>query len=274
MGVEGDDDDDYEPDFQVAEDTEQILNKLDGAPPMDFSPIAKDIAIGPFRMPTPPPMTFEESAELGRNSVIRVFDMMQSKDEVPAKKSKSGINRLAANNDDKDSWITVLSRLATRSVSGLEGRTNGIKIENEKSQTTLSATIRESLYRYVLDDFRKRTDIVVAWLCEEWYNDKIQMNFEENSILHYEKWVLRILDGITPYLDARDKFLTRFLGEIPGLSTDVMDRVKALCHNPAMVNLAVNSLFYLVVMRPPAREMALDAMEDIWKAREFFHLVN
>jgi symplekin len=175
------------------------------------------------------------------------------------------MNRLAASAFDRDAWITIISRLATRAAAGLEGPAETVKAEPiTPSPMSLGNNIREALYIYVLEDFRKRIDIAVAWLCEEWYNDRIQMKQGEEAVLHYEKWVLKVLDGIVPYLDARDKVLTRFLSEIPGLSSEALARVKGLCRDPAMVNLSLTSLLYLVMMRPPVREIALDAVEDVW----------
>lgn len=260
------DDDDYEPDFFGAEDTEQILNKLDNAPPElpeePKVPVA-DVGLKHFNLPPPPPLTPEEAAQIGQGTITRVFGVMQTLDE-PAKKIKSGMNRLAASAYDRDAWITILTRLATRASAGLEEPAGPVKVESDAEARSLSNTIRESLYLYILEDFRKRIDIAVAWLCEEWYNDKVQMKLGEEAVLHYEKWVLKLLDGIVPYLDAKDKVLTRFLSEIPGLSQDVLTRVKGLCRDPAMVNLALTSLLYLVMMRPPVREITLDAVEDIW----------
>ncbi|PQE24681.1 hypothetical protein CJF32_00006963 [Rutstroemia sp. NJR-2017a WRK4] len=269
LGVD-EDDDDYEPDFYNAEDTEQILNKLDSAPPPEEADEPKetvaDVALGPFALPPPPPLSAEEAALVGQGTVSRVFGVMQTLDESTARKTKVGINRLAASAYDRDAWITIITRLATRAGAGLEEPTEAVKVEASDSQRiTLSNTIRESLYLYVLEDFRKRIDIAVAWLCEEWYNDKVQMKLGgDSAVLHYEKWVLKVLDGILPYLDARDKVLTRFLSEIPGLSLEVLDRIKGLCRDPAMVNLSLTSLLYLVMMRPPVRDQALDAVEDIW----------
>jgi symplekin len=262
-----DDDDDYEPDFHMAEDTEQILNKLDNAPPKDAPPQAKEIVLSTFTMPAPEPMTAREAAELGRSTVTRVFGMMQTLEEPALKKAKAGINRLAASTNDRDAWITVLTRLATRSVAGLEdeGHDEGPKLENGGVQNpSLSNTIREALYMYVLEDFRKRIDVAVSWLSEEWYSDRIQIKIGNESSLHYDKWVLRVLDGFIPYLDARDKVLTRFLSEVPAVNIQLLDRVKGLCRDPAMVNLALTSLLYLVMMKPPARDIALDAVQEIW----------
>jgi symplekin len=265
LGVD-DDDDDYEPDFYKAEDTEQIMNKLDNAPPEPEEPAAKapEVALGPFVLPPPPPITPEQASQIGQGTVSRVFGVMQTLEE-PGKKPKSGMNRLAASAYDRDAWITIITRLATRAAAGLEEQPEPVKVEHpNRTSVSLSNTIRDSLYLYVLEDFRKRIDIAVAWLCEEWYNDKVQMKLGGDAVLHYEKWVIKVLDGIVPYLDARDKVLTRFLSEIPGLSVDVLGRVKSLCRDPAMVNLALTSLLYLVMMRPPVREIALDAVEDVW----------
>ena len=269
LGVD-DDDDDYDPDFYNAEDTEQIMNKLDNAPPETEEPRLKapEVALGPFTLPPPPPLTLEQATQIGQGTVSRVFGVMQILEE-PGKKPKSGMNRLAASAYDRDAWITIITRLATRAAAGLEEQPEPVKVEHpDKTPVSLNNTIRDSLYHYVLEDFRKRIDIAVAWLCEEWYNDKIQTKVGEDAVVHYEKWVIKVLDGIVPYLDARDKVLTRFLSEIPGLSADVLARVKSLCRDPAMVNLALTSLLYLVMMRPPVREIALDAVEDVWNTCE------
>ena len=192
--------------------------------------------------------------------------------EEPGKKTKAGINRLAASAYDRDAWITIITRLATRAAAGLEEPPK-VKIESDTiGPVLLSDKIRELLYLYVLEDFRKRIDIAVAWLCEEWYNDRIQAKFGGNIVLQYDKWALKVLDGIVPYLDAKDKVLTRFLSEIPGLSAEVLQRVKGLCRDPSMVNLALTSLLYLVMMRPPIRDLALDAVEDVWGTCKFSFL--
>ncbi|KAG9242510.1 hypothetical protein BJ878DRAFT_569269 [Calycina marina] len=260
LGVD-DEDDDYEPDLYPTEDTEQILNKLDNAPHKGPEPEPKSeyTEIAPFTLPNPPALSAEETNLVGNGTVARVFGVM-SKLEDASKKPKSGINRLAAGSSDKDAWITIISRLATRSTFGIDRAGDSVKSE----ATSLNETIRQSLYGYTIADFRKRIDIAVAWLCEEWYNDQLQNKSGDDGPLHYEYWALKIFDGFKPYLDARDKILTRFLGEIPELSVGILERVKNLCSDPAMVNLALTSLLYLVIMRPPVREAALDAVEEIW----------
>jgi symplekin len=190
--------------------------------------------------------------------------------EEKIKKSKGGMNRLAASAFDRDAWITIITRLATRTSAGLGDTAEAVKVEpSDSTQVPLSNTIRESLYLYILEDFRKRIDIAVAWLCEEWYNDKVQMKFSEDAVLHYEKWVLKVLDGIVPYLDGEDrKLLIKFISEIPGLSSEVLGRLKGLCRDPSTVSIALQSLLFLVIMKPPVRKLVFDAVEDIWDTCE------
>lgn len=269
------DDDDYEPDYYAAEDTEQILNKLDSAPPEKPANEEPDTAsalaaLGTFKLPPPPSLDPESAAKVGQVAVSRVFGPLSTLGEPSARKPKAGINRLAASSYDRDSWLTVIMRLATRTTMGLEDGSSSIKAEDagtaiDRPRVSLNDGIREMLYTYVLEDFRRRIDVAVGWLCEEWYSDQLaKRNLGENAPLHYEKWALRVVDGFLPYLTPQDKVLIRFLGEIPELSPTLLSRVKSLCRDPSTVSLALTSLLYLVMMRPPARETALDTVAAIW----------
>ena len=116
----------------------------------------------------------------------------------------------------------------------------------------MAQRIREMLYRYILEDFRIRINVAISWMNEEWYNDRILLKHalsENNGNLdgvgvpkHYDRWVVRLLDGILPYLDARDKVLIRFLSEIPDLSEALIERVKSLANDPERVALCVQAL--------------------------------
>ena len=246
LGVSGvdDGDDEYEPDFEPAEDDEQILNKLDDGP-SEMEPVA---SLGPFNLPPPPPLTEAEAERIGQGTIARVFGIMSLLESgTPASMNKVGVNRLAASSYDRDAWITVITRLATRASAGLDSPAVEIKSEHadalpERKGSSMSDSIRETLYRHIVEDFRNRINTAIAWLNEEWYNDRIQLRHNDGAEMHYEKWVLKVLDGILPYLDARDKVFTRFLSEIPSMSGRVLDRVKGLARDPERVALAVNSL--------------------------------
>ena len=272
------DDDDYEPDYYAAEDNEQILNKLDSEPSSQSHGMERPAVLGTLGLPTfrlqpPPPLNPKLAVKAGQGTIHRVFNVMNSLGEPTVKRTKSGINRLAASSYDRDSWITMVTRLATRAPAGLSD--SPIKAEDSAlvpSTLNLGNSMRESLYAYVLEDFRKRIEVAVSWLSEEWYNDKVHRQVAtDNSAaapLHYDKWALRLLDGFLPYLHAQDKVLTRFLSEIPDISTAILSRVKTLCRDPGMVTLALTSLLYLIMMRPPVRNLALDTMQEIWDEYE------
>ncbi|RYP49961.1 hypothetical protein DL768_004396 [Monosporascus sp. mg162] len=269
------DDDDYEPDLYATEDTEQILNKLDSSPSDERgtfqAPELGSLALPTFRLPPPPTLNSEQAVKVGQGAVTRVFGTMRMLEDPAAKKPKAGINRLAASSYDRDSWITIITRLATRATAGLED----ISVKEEDGPVSLpdaalGNSIREMLYAYVLEDFRKRIEVAVSWLSEEWYNDKVQQRSAAAASavrdipVHYEKWALRLLDGFFPYLHSQDKVLTRFLSELPDLNAAILSRVKNLCRDPSLVGLALTSLYYLVMMRPPVRDLALDTVQDIW----------
>lgn len=283
LGVD-EEDDDYEPDLTLAEDTEQILNKLDNAPaeePIEHGlETGAALALGPFKLPPPPPLDPDTAAKFSQVAASRVFMPLSTLKDTGVRKPRAGINRLAASSYDRDSWLTLITRLATRSTAGLEDVGGGIKAEEDTNtklaldgppRVSLGGVIREMLFNYVLEDWRRRIEVAVAWLCEEWYNDQLtrRRGSGDDAPLHYEKCALRLLDGFLSYITAQDKVLTRFLAEIPELSGALLGRLKALCADPTTVQLALTSLLYLVMMRPPAREMALDTVAAIWIECEY-----
>ena len=269
LGVE-EDDDDYEPDFSQAEDTEQILNKLDGASTSLVVPgdIGAELDLGSFSLPQPQQMTQGAALAAGNGVILRLLDMMKAVDEPTGKKQKVGFSRLAASSGNRDSWVTMLTRVATRSPCPLQlAEDEG----GESASECLESKIRDMLYAYVMEDFRKHIDIAVSWLNEEWYNDRVRRKAGVLGPSHYEGCVLRLIDGFLPYLHAQDKVLTRFLSEIPELNENILARVKYMCRDPSVIQLALTSLLYLVMMRPPIKEMALDAVQDIWLDRKLLN---
>ena len=257
IGALGDDEEDYEPDFEPSEDREQIINKADVLPPEDSLETPTEVALGPFKLPQPPPMTAEETHNIGKGVVAKVFDKMDRLEETSvSRRQKPGLNRLAGSNYDKEAWVTVITRLATRTSAGSDEGSDGEEDSKAVSRKgsyeySLSEMIRERLAQHIREDFRSRINIAIAWLNEEWYNDQIQKqaagNVQEGKVAlqpkqHYERWMLKVLDGIIPYLDAKDKLLIRFLSEIPEVNEKVLERVKGLARDPERVQLAVNTL--------------------------------
>ncbi|KAJ3577505.1 hypothetical protein NPX13_g3060 [Xylaria arbuscula] len=274
LGVD-EDDDDYEPDYYAAEDNEQLINKLDSSPSDERrdlqAPVLGALALPAFKLPSPPTLDPEQAARVGQGTIARVFGTMKTLEEPATKKSKAGLNRLAASSYDRESWITVLTRLATRATASHDD--TFVKDENNSLAlpgVSISDSVREMLYAYVMEDFRKRIDVAVTWLSEEWYKERVQHRYSSSPDLpnnvptNYEKWTLRLIDGFFSYLHAQDKVLTRFLSELPELTVSILARVKTLCRDPSLTSLALTSLYYLIMLRPPVRDIALDAVQDIW----------
>ncbi|OAL35224.1 hypothetical protein AYO20_05478 [Fonsecaea nubica] len=273
-----DDEDDYDPEFVTGTEpmavstTERALEEL-AQPPLE---------LGPFELPKPPPLTGTEVATLSDQTVGHVFQLVASLEAAGHSHTKQqlGLNRIAASGNDRDSWATILMRLATRAPSGLDDLANTlsdddadgsrqiIKSENIEETPNVANRIRQTLFMYVLEDFRPRLNMAISWLTEEWYADKItaKTHPELGHLPNYTRWANRLIDRLLPYLDARDKnLLIRFLSEIPSIDREILSRVKSLARDPERINMCILAMQYLLLMRPPVRDMVLDTIEVIWR---------
>ena len=284
-----DDEDDYDPEYDSANEaasnpvaTAQALQEL----------MQPDIALGSFELPKPPPLTEEDVKVLSRQTTDRFMDIIDALSIQPqtSSKQKLGLNRLAASANDRDAWVTMVARLATRAPSHLDdllvasdedaavGKEDTVDAETNSSltyQTSLANDIRDGLFAHIAQDFKSRLNVAISWLNEEWYNDKLNFpkpadSLSPTSLPNYYPQLLRILDYMVTFLDARDnKLLIRFLSEIPAINADVLERVKMLAMDPERVNMCLMSMQYLILMRPPVRELALDTIEQMWRDERF-----
>ncbi|KAF2270468.1 hypothetical protein CC78DRAFT_133707 [Lojkania enalia] len=283
-----DDEEEYEPDFEP-EDAEQMVNRLDSAPPDDtVAERIPDSHLAPYKLPEAPPLTAEEIQKYGDMTVQRLVGMLSAADEATpkSKTTKGGFNRLAASNFDRDSWVTILARLATRASVGLEDPEEGIKSEyngvTKKGSFALSDRVREALHSYIMYDWRRRIDAAIIWLNEEWLNDRIQsegvgvngnaaMNGHGNNVPskgHYFRSVLKLLDSILPFVEGTDKILVRFMSEIAEVNGDVLRRMKKMAEDPERIDLAVMVLQYLHLLKPPARDICVEVLTDMWHTND------
>ncbi|KAF7189719.1 mRNA cleavage and polyadenylation specificity factor complex subunit pta1 [Pseudocercospora fuligena] len=280
------DDEDYDPSMGFNGDTDQVMNRLDQRP---RDAIANDVAIGPFSLPPPPPLSEHEKDDYSRTAVMRVFGNLSDLDREAKTKGKPaqiehGFNRLAATSasgHDREGWITLLTRLATRAPFDLDEKNGEVKKEGadlsvaKKGQTrNLSNDIREGLLRYVMDNFRSRIDVAIAWLNEEWYSDRLLNKQREedgettikDDLPNYWTWVLRLLDTMMPYIDVKDqRILIRLLSEVPAINDDLLSRLKKIAEDPERINIVTNTLLYLVMFRPPVRELAINTAEQMFR---------
>ncbi|KAK4540031.1 hypothetical protein LTR36_009847 [Oleoguttula mirabilis] len=316
-----DEDDDYDPSLGFP-GHDQVMNRLDQMPPEG---VGHDIAVTAFTLPPAPPMTEEQRRRNGKMALTRVFGTLAELDRETKGKSggkkagdgdvKKGFNRLsaaaaAAGGQDREGWLTLVIRLATRATFGLDGPEGDeeeemkMKVEGEGDESALmrhgqqgfelANGIREALVTYVVDDFRRRIDVAIAWLSEEWYADRLALQSRRQSndssdddgdddtarpkpagavpitaLPNYHHWSLRMLETLSPYLDVKDgRHLIRFLSEIPQISREHLDVVRLIANDPERVGLASQALLYLIMLRPPVREMAIDTAEELWRGNE------
>ena len=284
--IDDDDEDDYDPSMTMAGDAEQVLNRLDQMPPEGFE--GPGVAIGPFKLPPPEPLSDREKDEYSKTAVTRVFDTLAEMDRdarqkgVKKQELVKGFNRPAVPTHDRDGWLSLVTRLATRSQFDLQDGEDGpVKQENgdrtlakKGNNFSLSTGIREALLIYVMENFRARITVAISWLNEEWYCDRIlqkQKGAEGSTETTptYNSYTLRLLDSMIPYLDTKDnKVLIRLVSEIPHLPAELFPKLRKIADDPERVNLVVQALLYLVMFRPPARELALDALEALWRENE------
>lgn len=284
-----DEDDDYDPSMEFG-DSEQAANQMDQLPPLYGQP---ELAIAPFHLAPPSPLSEEERTEYSEMANERLFGALRKFDDEARRKGKKqglekekGFNRLASTGgQDRDGWIALLSRLATRPDFGSNEENSKVKQENGDRALTktgqhvdLPNKIREAFHRYIMDDWRRNMDVAIAWLNEEWYADRVLAKSgsntslpedEESQLPNYTHHTLRLLDSLVPYLDIKDgKYLIRFLSEIPYLPTAVFQRIIKIALDPERVQLSAQALLYLIMLRPPVRSAAIDCAEEMWRTND------
>ena len=283
-------DDDYDPltgfgDHDQANDHAEQLSQ---------EAVLPDVAIGSFSLPPSPPLSEQAMAEHSEIAEQRLFKELDLLDEqarqTKLKKpdaERTGFNRLAALSHDRDGWVTILTRLITRPTFDLVDKDDDdlVKIKEEnadrmlvkKTQAiALPSRIRQAFHKFIMDDWRRRIDVAIAWLNEEWYAEKVRARMRsvcaatpEEEVPTYFHHAIKLLDSMVAYIDIKDaRYLIRFLSEIPALSPTLLARIKTIALDPERVNVAVQALMYLCLLRLPAREMALDVAESMWKENE------
>jgi symplekin len=277
------DEEEYEPDFDP-EDAEQVVNRIDGLPPTDLPPQSGPAtALAPYKLPEAPPLSVQEVQKYGDQTVYRAFGMLSSVDEAQkTRATKSGFNRLAATDYGRDAWVTILSRLATRANAGLGDVDSGIKeefaVKSAKGGSSIGESVRDGLYNYIIHDWKRRIDVAISWLSEEWYNDVVLAQSSEQSAKNghatnrfegnYQRCALRMFDGILGFIEHTDKILLRFLSEIPALDHDILSRLKIMARDPERIDLACSALQYLYMFRPPVRTIVVDTLVAMWQEND------
>jgi symplekin len=312
------DDDDYEPEYVPTEDAEQIRNRMEMEAEDDGAVQAPVAALGTFKLGPAPLLARQVVERINATALGHLQERMEI-GGVAAKGPGSSHQRSVP-------YISLIQRLASRLCIGLElddndedeeaegkervgggnskkrggggtGGVNGMAVAKTTTATSFGNRIRQRILQYVLQDWRRRIDVAISWLTEEWVADravecmnarKMRENGDARSVNgeqqrqasttgmgvgdNYRKWLHKLLDELAAFIGSEPseiKVLVRLLSEIPAIDVSIVEKVKRLALDPERVPLVIPSLRFLIMFRPPVREIALDAVEDMWRNCEF-----
>lgn len=143
---------------------------------------------------------------------------------------------------DGNSWLDLLTRLAARGLT-----------HNEE----MSDYVRSVLHDQFLEDINGRVGMVLEWLSEEWYSELQLQSADsegEGEYPTYDKWSLKLLSSLVPYLENQHRRLfIRLMSELPRVTQAHIDAVRPICLDPARASLGFQTLKFLVMFRPPAK---------------------
>ncbi|KAM9919034.1 hypothetical protein OXX59_008235 [Metschnikowia pulcherrima] len=261
---------------------------------MDYNPETT------YTLPAPKTLSFQQKKEHVNLIVKNFFELANKKDgtaeAVRDETGKSELTKVAINTWREDSWLVLLTRLATRGMHTIDSKDK--ESADTKNNEQLSDIIRKALFDYFLANIHERIDLVIEWLNEEWYNEKV-MNEQvvreevtqrltasyksnpysisdlEQSIRDevekteigtpvYDLWGQRVVDAMIPFLEPIDrKVFLRLLSDLPSLNREMIDGIKSLCADPARSKLGFLALQFLIMYRPPVKPACLDVLRDL-----------
>ena len=261
-------DDDYEPDFPGSETAEQVKNRVE----MDTSEeYAVQMPLGPFKLPPPQRLSRFAIDRLNDRAWAHFYERVNGSQPTTLTKTTPAVASA-----ERLTQMIFVERLGLRSISGLGSRPN-------KAPSKMTTKFRQQMLQYVLQDWRRRIDLAISWLTEEWETDReaaymVEQERKMNGVPpsknrtesapNYKRWLGKLLDELAAFIGSDTsevKILIRFLSEVPEIDQTVVDKVKRLALDPERIGLTVQALHYVIMFRPAVREIALDALEDMWR---------
>ncbi|SGZ55481.1 CIC11C00000001596 [Sungouiella intermedia] len=266
-----------------------------------------------YSLPPPKALSFQDKKEHVNLIVKNFFELankgFKGEEEVPPPVDgtvTTELTRVAMRTWKQDSWLLLLTRLATRGMQVVDSLPNEGSELGEKanispdaaSEQQLSDVIRKALFDYFLENIKERVDLVIEWLNEEWYSEKVvneqrlREQVEEKWYAKYEKdvsgienvedeiakemeaaeiptpryfeWAQKVLEALIPFLEPTDrKIFLRLLSDLPTLNSAMVGGIKSLCADPARSKLGFLSLQFLIMYRPPAKEACIAVLREL-----------
>lgn len=254
-----------------------------------------------YTLPPSKPLTIQEKKDhinliiknffkLAEKDVVEINDKQELNESIDDNEVNKELTKVAIKSWKKDSWLILLTRLATRGMRNIDDT-----IINDE----LSDIIRTSIFDYFLSNIHSRIDLIIEWLNEEWFSEKVfneekQINkiteetykFYENSekkheinlneLINenisnlkietpiYDKWARKVLDSMIPFLEPTDrKIFIRLLSDLPFLDDELVSRIKSLCNDPVRSKIGFLSLQFLIMYRPPVKESCINILRSL-----------
>ena len=255
-----------------------------------------------YTLPPPKELSFHEKKDNISIIIKNFFKLANNpsgvnvEENVKADESNtvnSELTKIAIHSWKKDSWLVLLTRLATR---GMRSRSDVELTPDAQNNDGMSDLIRTAIFDYFLDNIHGRIDMIIEWLNEEWYSERVYneeiliKQQKENKIDPestttdpestttdpesttkdiietpiYNKWAGKVLDAMIPFLEPNDrKIFIRLLSDLPYLNEDLVSRIKSLCFDPVRTKIGFLSLQFLIMFRPPVKQVCLNILQEL-----------
>ena len=253
--------DDYDPE-EIAIDTESRPSRNHDAQEDErmIRPDLDSLALSTFELPHPEPLSKTRLKAEFQACVERILHSV--KDLEPSTSQRAGLSTgggksinlssVAISEWDQDARTILLTRLSARALAS----------PSPSEDSPLPNLLRERLFEYIMTNFREHMDLIVTWLTEEWYNDRL------TKVNVYGNWATRILDNILPFIEMKDsKIFLRFLGDLPLMTGGMVGKLGVLCLDPERIKLGFAGIKYLLLLRPPVRGDCIALLVDLYKNR-------
>ncbi|GJJ11108.1 hypothetical protein Clacol_005339 [Clathrus columnatus] len=219
-----------------------------------------------FQLPPPRPLSGVDRRAAIRSAITRIRTTGEEfgpPPELAGPKPYIGL-------PPQEMWILLLVRMVTRAkpveeqeASDDDDSNNSKKEEEAGQEIKEDLEIRETLCDYILDDFPSRVRIASVWMNEEWFNDRLRLQYNPRWQPQYESWLQKIVAAHQERLNAKDKAFTQFLLDLPALPDSILALLREFCTDPDKTQVGFLTLREFVTLRPPLRHQALGILLEL-----------
>ena len=234
----------------------QVENNDDGEDNNDYNPDAV------YTLPPPKQVSFNEKRDHVKLITKNFFKLAANQGVdvgVPTTPAETELNRIAIKYWKKDLWLVLLTRMVTRGMRCADvGSEDGVKTQE------MADIVRLSILDYFLENIHKRVSLVIDWLNEEWYSEQLFNADAKTPTNNYNTWSGKVLDAVISFIEPTDRNLfIRLISDLPALTRDHVFKIKSICLDPARLKIGFQSLQFLIMFRPPAKESSLELLKEM-----------